>query len=109
MSHNKFTSSIEACYKCATACDHCSTACLQEPDPAKMADCIRADLDCADICRLAAAAMARGSEHAKQICRLCADICEACGELCAKHEPDHCQECARACKSCADECRKMAA
>ncbi|NQY18856.1 four-helix bundle copper-binding protein, partial [Alteromonas sp.] len=35
--------------------------------------------------------------------------CEACGELCAKHEPDHCQECARACKSCADECRKMAA
>ena len=81
MSHNKFTSCIEACYKCATACDHCSTACLQEPDPAKMADCIRADLDCADICRLAAAAMARGSEHTKQICRLCADICEDCGEL----------------------------
>ncbi|MEP7303836.1 MAG: four-helix bundle copper-binding protein, partial [Caldimonas sp.] len=28
---------------------------------------------------------------------LCAEICKACGEECAKHPMDHCQACARAC------------
>ncbi|MGV3592941.1 MAG: four-helix bundle copper-binding protein [Gammaproteobacteria bacterium] len=74
-----------------------------------MQRCIRLDVDCAGICQFAAASMSRGSERMRQICRLCADICEACGEECAKHEADHCQECAEACRVCAAECRKMAA
>lgn len=109
MSHENYKTCIDACYACAAACDHCAVSCLQEQDVKKMARCIQLDIDCAEICRLAAGYMARGSEFAKQFCSLCADICKACGDECAKHEPKHCQECAEACRLCAEECRKMAA
>jgi len=75
-----------------------------------MAACIQADMECAAICYASAQLMSLGSTKAKEICRLCADICEACGGECARHtHSTHCQECAKACKECADECRKMAA
>ena len=70
-----------------------------------MAECIRLDLDCAAICRLAAAYMAR--EYAGNVCNVCADICEACGAECARHPQAHCQNCAQACRRCAEECRRM--
>jgi hypothetical protein len=108
MAHQQYTSCIDACDACATACSHCATACLQEPDVKAMARCIALDIDCAEICRLASAAMARDSEHAQAICRLCADMCEACGEECGKHQMDHCQACAQACRRCAQECLRMA-
>jgi hypothetical protein len=47
-----------------------------------MARCIALDTDCAAICQLAAEAMARASEYATAFCRLCADICQACGDEC---------------------------
>lgn len=109
MAHQKYASCVEACNACADACDHCSTACLQEPDVKMMARCIALDIDCAAICRLAAGAMARDSEFAKQVCQLCATVCEACGDECAKHQNAHCQECAQACRRCAEECRRMSA
>lgn len=108
MSHQQFKSCIEACYACAATCDHCASACLQEDDVKMMARCIALDIECARICRLAGASMASGSEFAKDVCRLCAMICQACGDECAKHQMDHCQECAQACHRCADECRRMA-
>lgn len=100
---------IDACNDCADACDHCSTACLQEADIRPMARCIALDIDCAALCRLAAASMARGSEFAKRLCSLCALVCEACGEACGRHAHDHCQACAAACAKCAEACRRMAA
>lgn len=109
MSHEKFKNCIDACYECASECDHCAVACLKEEDVKMMVKCIELDLYCADICRLAATFMARGERYAKQICALCADICEECGNECASHEMDHCKQCAEACKRCAQECRKMAA
>lgn len=109
MPHEKFKSCIDACYACATACDHCAASCLQEQDVKAMARCIALDMDCAQICRMAAAYMARGSEFAKAICQLCADVCKTCGDECGKHQMAHCQECAQACHRCAEECRRMAA
>ena len=108
MAHEHFQSCIAACNDCAVACDHCATACLSEKDVARMAQCIRLDMDCAAICRLAVAYMSRGSEFAADICDLCADICEACAKECSLHPMAHCQECAKACRRCAQECRKMA-
>ncbi|MDI1238153.1 MAG: four-helix bundle copper-binding protein [Polaromonas sp.] len=99
---------IEACNACVIACNHCAASCLQEPDVKMMIRCIALDMDCAQICAVAAAAMARGSENAKAICKACADVCQACGDECAKHDMDHCQVCAKACHACAQECRNMA-
>jgi len=110
MSHEKYQSCIQACLDCAMECDHCAAACLQEDDVKMMARCIALDIDCSEICRLAASFMARGSEFVGVVCRLCAEICQACGDECAKHKHmEHCQACAQACFRCADECRKMAA
>lgn len=107
MAHQQYRSCIEACNSCADACDHCATACLGESDIKPMARCIALDIDCAAIRRMAAGYMARGSEFANQLCALCADVCQACGEECAKHQYAHCQECAQACRRCAEECRHM--
>ncbi|RQP21975.1 four-helix bundle copper-binding protein [Albitalea terrae] len=107
MAHQQFQSCIDACNECAVACNHCATACLQEPDVKMMARCSALDIECAAICQLAAASMARGGEFASAICAVCADICEACGDECAKHSMAHCQDCAKACQRCAQECRKM--
>ncbi|MFD2296656.1 four-helix bundle copper-binding protein [Massilia sp. GCM10020059] len=73
-----------------------------------MARCIALDMDCAQICRLAASYMARSSEFAAAVCQMCADVCDSCADECAKHQMAHCQECAQACRRCADECRRMA-
>lgn len=73
-----------------------------------MVRCIKLDMDCAQICRLAASYMARGSEFAQMLCRLCADLCQTCAEECAKHQMAHCQRCAQVCRRCADECSRMA-
>jgi len=108
MSHHQNQHCIDACEACAAACDHCSTACLKEAEVARLARCIELDIQCAQFCRLAAGAMARGSEFVGAICQLCAEICDACGEECVQHEMDHCQECARACRDCAQACRQMA-
>ena len=74
-----------------------------------MARCIQLEMECAAICYAAAQLMSLGSEKAAEICRICADICEACGAECSKHQTEHCKECADMCKRCAEECRKMAA
>jgi hypothetical protein len=108
MPNSKFNACIQACNTCAVACNHCAASCLKEEDVKMMARCIALDMDCAAICQLAAAAMARGSEHARHFCAECADVCQACGDECARHDMDHCQACAKACHECARECRKMA-
>jgi len=108
VAHEEMRNCIDACYECATACDHCAIACLAESDPKPMARCVALDVDCAEICRLAAGYMARSSEFSAAICETCADLCEACGTECEKFDMAHCKACASACKRCADECRRMA-
>lgn len=107
MEQNQLRSCIQACYDCAQACDKCSAACLQEGDVAMMARCIELDDECAAICRLSAQFMGRNSDHARELCQLCAVICDACAEECSSHQAQHCQDCAAACRSCAEECRRM--
>lgn len=73
-----------------------------------LARCISLDIDCAQVCEVAASAMARASESAKAYCDLCARICDQCAEECERHTAmGHCKECAQACRRCAQECRKM--
>lgn len=110
MNHTQqYDACLQACFDCIAACNGCLSACLAEPDVKMMARCIALDIDCAEACQLAAAAMARASESSKAICAMCATVCEACGAECAQHDMEHCQACATACKRCAEECRRMAA
>lgn len=102
---------LDALNSCAAECNHCATACLDEQDVNMLSRCIKLDIDCADICQLAAAYVARGSEHTQHLLKECADICEACAAECEKHAAhgmEHCRICAEACRRCAEACTNMA-
>lgn len=51
-------------------------------------------MECAAICYASAQLMSLGGQNAKELCRICAETCEACGAECSRHEAKHCQECA---------------
>jgi hypothetical protein len=106
--HEQFHACIEACNDCAVACDACTAGCLHERDTASLARCIALTVDCAQLCRLAAGFMSRGSESAVDACELCAQLCESCADECARHDSEHCRECAQSCRACAQQCRTMA-
>jgi hypothetical protein len=103
-----FQDCIDACEACAAACDRCASACLREEDVKMMAGCIALDIDCSQLCRLAAGFMARSSPFAQALCRQCAEVCAACAAECGKHDAEHCKQCAKACQRCAEACRAMA-
>ena len=46
---------IELCYTCAQVCTSCADACLAEENVQILTQCIRLNLDCADICARPAA------------------------------------------------------
>jgi Domain of Unknown Function (DUF326) len=104
----KYQSCIDACNACAEACEYCATCDLREKDVKTMASCAQLNRDCANICWTASQFMSRDSEYSKQLCNICADICDACTKECERHiEMEHCQKCAQACRQCTEECRKM--
>lgn len=102
---------IEAAYDCAQTCTSCADACLAEEMVADLRQCIRLNLDCADICATAGTMASRrtGSniEVLQATIEACAEACRRCGEECASHAEmhEHCRICADACKRCADACQ----
>ena len=51
----RLVSCVESCFDCAQACTACADACLGEDALAELRQCIRLNLDCADICAAAGA------------------------------------------------------
>jgi hypothetical protein len=109
MSHSnsdQYKSCIEACYKCATACETCLHEMLGKQSHN---DCPACCYECLESCLQCMRALIRDSSFAAQYCALCADICNWCAEQCSSHNMEHCQKCAQACHDCAEECLKIAA
>lgn len=100
---------LDALANCIAHCEYCADACLGEDNIQMMVPCIRLDRDCADICRLTAAFIARNSPHAPHVMKECLEICQKCHDECAKHQHQHCQECAKACQECIDACKSYQA
>lgn len=96
---------IAACNDCATECGHCFAHMVGKASANAAPACC---IECAAISRLCADAIARHSPFAKQISKLCADICDWCAKECDAHDMGHCKSCAEACRRCAEACRKMA-
>jgi len=104
MKNHDHSALIQKLMACALSCENCATACLAEEDIAMMANCIKLDRDCADICVLAARLLQRNSDIAHQYLVLCEEICRMCADECGKHQQEHCQKCAEACRDCAEVC-----
>ena len=102
---------IEQCYSCSQTCTSCADACLGEPTVAELTQCIRTNLDCADVCGATGSMASRrtGSNErllARQL-EVCALACQLCGDECRKHAShhEHCRICADACQECFDACQ----
>lgn len=103
---------MTTCSDCANLCNQCAHHCLHMGVLHASPQHQGIMRDCADICALAAAFMARSSHHSPRICRACAQICSECADSCeslAKGDDmmtrcaDHCRRCAAACENMAGE------
>jgi hypothetical protein len=101
---------IEACYACAQACTTCADACIAEQDVAELRQCIRLDLDCADVCAATGSLASRRAGSNQEMLRTmiegCAVACRLCGAECEKHAEhhEHCRICAEECRNCERAC-----
>ena len=99
------------CHACAEACTVCADSCLAEPNVEELRQCIRRNLDCAEICSAVAAIASRRTGDNLSVVRAvleaCAIACRVCAEECGQHGEmhDHCRICAEACRDCEEACR----
>ncbi len=101
---------IEECYSCAQACTSCADACLGEDMVQQLTQCIRLNLDCADICVSTGSVATRrtglNDEVIRSMLGACATACRRCAEECERHSDlhEHCRICAEACRRCERAC-----
>lgn len=101
--------SVTEALTCHRICEETITHCLYTGGPHAEPDHVRLLMDCADICRVAADFLVRGSQFTASIAALCADICEACAAGCEHfHDDAQMVSCAQACRRCAQACRQVA-
>ena len=106
---------IEECYSCAQACTVCADACLAEEMVADLRQCIRLDLDCADICAATGAMASRRTDANAPVLAAvvgaCAEACRVCAAECRRHagHHEHCRICAGACDRCERACTEALA
>jgi hypothetical protein len=95
---------IDAASACAVTCTACASACLSEGTD--MQQCVRDDLDCADLCEVTARHLARLNKSDKQltlsILAACIEACVQCAGSCQPHAEhhEHCRLCLEACRRC---------
>ena len=101
---------IDACFSAVETCTACADACLSEEDPDTLLQCIRLDLDCANVCVMTSTLASTHTGSNPQVLRgaitLCALACRLCAEECEKHAPGHvhCRTCAEQCRTCEQAC-----
>ena len=107
---------VIACFDCVQVCNACADACLSEDMLGDMVECIRMDLNCADICAATGATVARtGTRYGgydgstATLLRACAAACHRCAEECEQHAAahGHCRICAETCRRCAAMCEEL--
>src|SRR4051812_881684 len=84
---------IDAAYACAQTCTSCADACLAEEMVAQLRQCIRLNLDCADVCAALATLGNRRTGSNEGVIRkmldACITACHLCGEECQRHAGKH--------------------
>ena len=111
----KLAECIEACFECAQTCTACADACLAEDMVAELRQCIRFNLDCADICATTGKILSRHTRYdanlTHTVLEACRTACQACADECNKHADmhEHCRICAEACRRCEQACRDLLA
>ena len=104
---------IAACFEAQQVCFSCADACIGEEAIAELRQCIRLNLDCADLCGAAGRMIARQARPEPNLWRAaleaCAEACRSCAAECRKHagKHEHCRICAEVCERCEKACREL--
>jgi hypothetical protein len=104
---------VDACAECASACSACADACLGQEEVANLRECIRLNLDCADVCAATGAVVSRLTRPhrtpMKALLHACIEVCRTCGGSCASHAGmhSHCRSCAEVCRNCELACAAL--
>jgi len=96
---------LNALATCAAACDQCTTLGLTDRQLPAHLRSFRLSRDCADLCRLTAAFLAREAEHTPHLLRECAELCRACANACTQFDTPQHRTCTEACRRGEDACR----
>lgn len=84
-----------------------------EMDQSALAHCIRLNLDCADACAAAGRMLSRLTDPDWGVLRAqleaMAQAVRACGDECGRHadEHEHCRVCADVCNRCGEACESL--
>ena len=103
---------IDCAYDCAQACTLCADACLAEAMVHELRQCIRFNMDCADVCAATASIANRRTGSNEEVIRrmleACIVACRLCGDECARHasQHEHCRVCADSCRMCEAACER---
>jgi hypothetical protein len=110
--NDELVAAIDTAYSCAQTCTSCADACLAEEMVAELRQCIRLNLDCADVCGTTAAMVTRRTGSNPDLMRVmleaCMAACRRCGDECEHHASrhEHCRICAESCRECERACRQ---
>jgi hypothetical protein len=102
---------VDAAYSCAQTCTSCADACLGEAMVSQLRQCIRLNLDCADVCDAFATLASRRTGSNEEVIRkmldVCVTACRLCGAECERHAGthEHCRVCAESCRRCEAGCQ----
>jgi hypothetical protein len=111
----RLETAIVACFECGQVCTTCADACLSEPRVADMIACVRASLDCADVCATTGRVLSRhtwsGIQVAHRMLEACVQACLTCAEECNRHSGthDYCGVCMVSCRTCEEACNDLGA
>lgn len=109
--NEELLAAIDEAYACAQACTSCADACLAENMVEDLRQCIRFNLDCADVCTTTAVVATRrtgsNEEVIQRMLDACMLACQLCGAECQQHatKHEHCRVCAESCRTCEAACR----
>ena len=107
--HQKNQKLIDVLNNVAAKCTYYSKACLVPENVPVLIDCIKLDVYCSTICKLAVSLLTKDSPHAKKMLKECIDVCNSSAAEYEKyaHFHEHSNACALACRACAEVCSSV--
>ena len=94
---------------CGVQCERTIACLMATPDARTRIHQIRMLRDCADICHTTWCFLQRESRYSLKLCKLCAQICDACADECTVYPDIDSQRTVSACHRCAAACRAFIA
>lgn len=101
----KLAACIAACFECAQVCTACADACLSEEMVADLTACIRKNLDCADICAATGNVLSRQTGSNTEVLRAQLQSCMVACRACGDECAQH-ADMHELCKVCAEACHR---